>query len=68
MASLLQYCLQKIQTVSQKTVKSLSQFFHKDLRLTQISDLWILVHAILSKIEHKVAWADLKNTKKRPIY
>ena len=68
MASLLQYCLQKIKTVSQKTVKSLSQFFHKDLRLTKISHFWSSVHAILSKIEPKVSKVDPKNTKKRPIY
>ena len=68
MASLLQYCLQKRKTVSQKTVKSLSQFFHKDLRLTKISDFWSSVHAILSKIEPKVSKVDPKNNKKRPIY
>ena len=68
MASLLQYCLQKIKTVSQKTVKSPIQFFHKDLRLTNISNSWNSEHAILSKIEPKVTKVDPKNLKKRPIY
>ena len=68
MASLLQYCLQKIKTVSQKTVKSPIQFFHKDLRLTNISNSWTSEHAILCKIEPKVTKVDPKNLKKRPIY
>ena len=68
MASLLQYCLQKRKTVSLKTVKSPSQFFHKDLRLTKKSHFWSSVHAILSKIEPKETRVDPKNTEKRPIY
>ena len=68
MASLLQYCLQKIKTVSQKTVKSPIQFFHKDLRLTNISNSWTSEHAILCKIEPKVTKVDPKNLKKRPFY
>ena len=61
MASLLQYCLQK-------TVKSPIQFFHKDIRLTNISNFWSSEHTILSKIEPKVTKVDPKNLKKRPIY
>ena len=68
MASLLQYWLQKRKTVSQKTVKSLFQFFRKDLRLTKTSNFWSSVHAIVSRIEPKVSKVDPKNTKKRPIY
>ena len=68
MASLLQYCLQKIKTVSEKTVKSPIQFSHKDLRLTNISNSWTSEHAILCKIEPKVTKVDPKNLKKRPFY
>ena len=68
MASLLHCCLQKLKTVSLKTVKNPIQNTYKDIRNTLYIWHLGLKSPISVKSWPKVTKVDPKNTKKRPIY
>ena len=62
------FCLQKLKTVIQKTVKNAFHFTRKDIRNTKTSYFWNIECGTIPKIELKLNRVDLKRSQNRPIY